>query len=509
MEVKTTRKGAAPRLLKGWGFWAVLRTAALAAFFLLIAAGAGRRDIAGLDVPDPLMYTNLAGVGFWVLWMMGLVLLVPLLGRAWCGACPVGAVNEWVSRWGRKLHFPTIFRNEALKTVALVGTLLLLGIARIHHYPSATAWYLVAWLAAAVLLGLLFAGRSVCAHLCPVGGMLAQYGRCAPLEVTVRDRSVCADCRGRECVRGAAGTLTAAVGRLRAAIRVRRHPCPVNLKVWDMGGSERCLMCFNCMRVCPLDNVVLSPRPPVASLWRESYPRASGMVLTAALAGFLLVSFARFWPALSALLAWPLSAAGGLMGVTLPRWLFILWLGLLLPLLLLYVPALVHRWSSAAGSESADRDGDGRFLKVWLEGRVSGHVAGNGEEKVLDTGTVPGLMAAFAPSLVPLLLAGHMVLALVKINAKAAYLPLALWDPAGIRTYLAIEEIGTLARPGLLVPVSWVRWAAAVLVAAGVVVSSVSLVRIGRRQGRPFTAFFVPLAALSLVVAGGLYKWLF
>jgi polyferredoxin len=456
------------------------------------------------------MYTNLSGAVFWVAWMMGLVLAAAFAGRAWCAVCPLGAVGEWISRWGLKMPLPRPVRNELPKVLLLVVTLLLLGLVRIHHYPAATAWYLAGWLALAIITGLLFSGRSLCAHLCPVGGMLGQYGRCAPLEIAVKDQAVCDDCPGKECVRGSSGVLTAAAGRLRAAFRIRRHPCPVNLKVWDMNGSDRCLMCFNCMRACPLDNVVLTTRAPAASLWRELYARPTGMLLTAALAGFVMLSFTRFWPGLSVALALPVSMAAGLIGEGAARFSYILWMGFLFPLVLLWIPALIQKWAFAASSAGAAETGDEvPAVRFWMAS--AGDRAGDdtGEERILGTDSLPGLMATFAPSLIPVVLAGHMVLALVKINAKGGYLPLALRDPAGVRSYMAMEELGTMAAPGLLVAMPLVKWVSAFLVAGGLVLSLLAVTRIGRRVKVSPALFMIPVLAVTAVIAGGLFKWLF
>ena len=155
---KKLRRGLAPGFLKQGWFWIVVRWSTLAVMAVMIATAWGRRGIDGVDASDPLMYTNLGNLAFWVLWLMGIVLLVPLVGRAWCGVCPVGAMNEFVSRFGLKKVFPRFIRNQHLKALALMITVLMMGIFRIHHYPDVTAWYLLAWVAMAVAAGFLFAG---------------------------------------------------------------------------------------------------------------------------------------------------------------------------------------------------------------------------------------------------------------------------------------------------------------------------------------------------------------
>jgi polyferredoxin len=525
---KKPARGLAPGFLKGGWFWTVARWSTLAAMAGTVTTAWGRRGIQGVDVPDPLMYTNLGNLAFWVLWLMGIVLLVPLAGRAWCSVCPVGAVNEFASRFGLKMAFPRSIRNQHPKALALVITLLLMGLFRIHHYPEATAWYLLAWAAAAVMAGILFAGRSLCAYLCPVGGMLGLYGRTAPLCFGVREDKVCRDCENRECVRGAVSWLTAGFGRLKLSLRMRKNPCPVNLRVWDMDGTDRCLMCFNCMRVCPLDNVALFGRKPLASLWKESYPRFSDAVLTASLMGFILLTFSRFWPPVQGLITLPVKWLGPYIG-TASRPLFLVWLGIGLPLLTVLISAAFVVWSRT-NSAVAVFPGDiipekvppggpdarkgltmtGLPVKVWLE-EAHSPPAGDpsGEEKIMSADTVRGLSAVYAPSIIPLLLSSHLVLALVKLNTKLAYLPVAAADPAGVRSYMAIWELDLMSQPGVWFTMGTVKAVSLALLFSGTALSLWTYSRISRREGRGALPMLLPLVVLAVVVYGGFYNWLF
>ncbi len=62
------------------------------------------------------------------------------------------------------------------------------------------------------------------------------------------------------------------------------------------------------------------------------------------------------------------------------------------------------------------------------------------------------LLGRLALSLLPLVLSAHLALALVKLNAKLGYLPLALQDPSGVKSFLAINVMQTLTPPGVLIP---------------------------------------------------------
>jgi polyferredoxin len=503
------------RILRSDAPWMLARLAALAALAAVFALVRGRWGIEGVAAPDPLMYTNLGNLLFWVALMMGLPFIAHAGGRVFCAACPLGAMNEWVARRGARRPFPRALRNDSLKVLLLLLTVGLLGLSRIHHWPGATAWYIALWLALAVVLGLAFRGRALCSFACPLGGMLGLYSRVAPLEAGVAEQATCRACPGRECIKGRESWTTLALGRWSAAFRFRRAGCPVNLTPWDIHGSGRCLLCGNCLRACPYGNAVLRTRTPVSSLWRESFPRFTETATAAALLGFLFLSFARFWPGLTGALSLPGRLLSPLVGVAASRLIYIIGGGFLIPLLLMALPALAARWrldASAAGTPpppGASRWG----LGVWrreespdpepLEG-VEGE-----EGRVVRVDSVPGLMAVFLPAYVPVLLAGHMLLAAVKLNAKAAYLALAFADPVGMRSYMAVEEYGLIPRPGLLFPIAPLKWTLLVIFALAVALGVGTALAIARREKLPAAPVTAALLAAAAAVGGGFLKWLF
>jgi polyferredoxin len=489
------------------------RAAGFVSLAWMISLMWGRWGIPGVDAPDPLMYTNLGNLLFWVVFLMGLPILALFAGRAFCAACPMGVLNEKVSRFGLGRSFPRPLRNDAGKAALLLLTLALVGIVRIHHWPGATAWYLAGWVVLAVLLGAIFRGRSLCSFACPIGGMLGLYSRAAFPEVGVADPAVCRSCEGKECVRGRESWTTAALGRLKAAFRFRRAGCPVNLKPWEIEGSGRCLLCGNCLRACPYGNAVLRARPPLAALWRESFPRFTETVTAAALLGFLLLSFARFWPALAAILAFPGAVVSPLFGVSLSRVVFILWGGFLLPVLLLALPAFYAWWrivSAGAGQEAPPR-GERWGLRLWMGEKSLAPAGTPGEEEgaVERTDTVRGLMASFLPAYVPILLCGHLLLAGIKLNAKASYLALGLFDPSGIRSYMMVEETALLARPGMLVSLAPLKWGLLGLFILSAALSAGVALSIARREKLPAGPTVAALLAVAVAVGGGFLKWLF
>jgi hypothetical protein len=272
------------------------------------------------------------------------------------------------------------------------------------------------------------------------------------------------------------------------------------------------------MRVCPLDNVALFGRKPVASLWTESYPRFSDAVLVASLMGFILLTFSRFWPPVQGLMGLPVRWLGPYLGTAF-RPVLLMWVGIGLPLLTVLMSAALAAWSRTSGTsdilpiEPAHQAGlrlPSLPLKVWFEeGPSPFAVDPSGEEKIMGADTVRGLSAVYAPTIIPLLLSSHLVLALVKLNTKLAYLPVAAADPVGVRSYMAIWELGLMSQPGIWFTIGMVKTVSLALLSSGTVLSLWTYSKITRREGRGALPMLFPLMILAVVVYGGFYNWLF
>ncbi len=131
------------------------------------------------------------------------------------------------------------------------------------------------------------------------------------------------------------------------------------------------------------------------------------------------------------------------------------------------------------------------------------------EGAVERTDTVRGLMAAFLPAYVPILLCGHLVLAAIKINAKSSYVLLGLFDPSGIRSYMMVEELALAPRPGMLLPLAPLKWGLLGLLVLSAAFSVGVALSIARREKLPAGSTVAALLAVAGAVGGGFLKWLF
>ena len=86
----------------------------------MLAAAWGYETLPGINDPYPLLYTNSTTLLFWVIWFMGLVFTAPLVGRLWCGVCPLGYLSD---RLGRRRMLAIYIAGAAIVTIFFAWTM--------------------------------------------------------------------------------------------------------------------------------------------------------------------------------------------------------------------------------------------------------------------------------------------------------------------------------------------------------------------------------------------------
>ncbi len=261
---------AVGRLLRWPPFLFLLRLPLAVLFVGVILAG-----LLGEQSPG----RNLATITVWTVWWAALPFLALALGKVWCAVCPWQALADWSQRlrlWGAAdrpvtfgLAVPPWLRSLWPAIVLfLVLTWLELGYG-VTLSPRATAYLGLAMLFLSLYLGLLFARAAFCRYGCLVGAITGIYATFAPVELRGRDRAICRDCAGRDCYHGnSLGTA-----------------CPTFQYLGGMERSGNCLLCLECVRSCPEDNVAVSFRPFGAELAALPRPRRDEAWLALILVG--------------------------------------------------------------------------------------------------------------------------------------------------------------------------------------------------------------------------------
>mgnify|MGYP001419706677 CR=1 FL=1 len=254
------------RLLRWrWGRLVLQAPFFLAALFLLIDGFTGPTNPA----------RNLATVAPWVHYR-GLVIIALLLaGDLFCMACPFTLTRTLAKRFsisGRR--FPRILRNKWLAIFGLFLMFFLYEWLDLWASPVLTAWVIIAYFVASLLLELIFTESAFCKYVCPLGTFNFVYATAAPTQIAVHDASVCASCVGKECVNGSYAPQTtirldeiAVAGGGTIQKEVVHGPqgtlgCGTELFAPQMSSNLDCTLCLDCARACPHQNVGLFVRRP-------------------------------------------------------------------------------------------------------------------------------------------------------------------------------------------------------------------------------------------------------
>jgi polyferredoxin len=195
---------------------------------------------------------NLSTILLWTIWWAGVIFTFVLMGRAWCLICPVGAVSEWTNQLtGSQRRFSRRYRNLWIAT----GLFLLLtwadGYWGIVGSPARTAMVFLLFGVLAVATGALFARRTFCRYICPIGGIIGLYSMFAPVELRARSLSLCQHDPTKACYVGS----DAGKG------------CPMFEFPQRMDANTYCIYCGDCLNTCFEENISLQFRPFGKDLW--------------------------------------------------------------------------------------------------------------------------------------------------------------------------------------------------------------------------------------------------
>jgi hypothetical protein len=490
-------RGLGRILLSAWT-WRLVHLLCLVLLLVMAAYGWRHHAIPGVPVKDPLMYTNLATYFFWVLWIMGVVFVALLFGRGWCSVCPLGWLNGLVSRFGLKLALPGWLGNFVPVTLTLVALQLAVYFLAVHRYPDLTASLLALMILLAVLAGLLFRKRAFCTLLCPAGAVFGLYARVAPFQLRVADPDVCACCESRDCISGKSLWRRFTLGRGVFFWETRRPDCPVDLVPAAIEDSATCTLCLHCARNCEKGNILLGRRPWLEDLGKGGLSPSETLFFLV-LFGMLTANFSKVYVELREAIFWVPQKISLQLGWEAGGFYLLaaLWVALVLPLLLMLPGYLALRLSELTADVADPAAFDVRRP-------AAGSPAGFWT-----------IMGRLALPFIPLVLAAHVVLAVVKLNAKGGYLPYVLADPTGVRSYLAMNVMHTVQAPGVLIPLDVLKWIVLTLVAGGYLLSLAAARRAGRGlYGGRSAKGYLAASAIGVSLVASLYgaiviRWLF
>jgi hypothetical protein len=333
--------------------------------------------------------------------------------------------------------------------------------AHINRVPAYTSLFLVGLLAMAFVTGMIFKDRAFCRGFCPVGQLLATYGRGGMLAVRAGAGATCGACTGKDCLM--------ACNRNKADAR----SCPSLLNPPKLNSNRDCLVCGQCIKSCQPDNMrLLLRRPYSRSDVRD--PRANGptTLFVMLVSGFVSWELLAEWPkAEEAFLTIPhrVSQWAGVSGLA--GYMSGLWALVVVPL--------------------------GFWMLMWLVMRLSG-----------DPSSLTLMWQRMALPTAVVVSGGHMAKGFAKFVSWAGFLPFALKDPVGLATAGEMSQ-KVLAQPTSLLPEGVVALLGVTLVLGGLLFA-IREARLAHAGSPPHLRILIPKVALAcafvLIVTGWAFQ---
>jgi len=411
-------------LVRRAAFPVALQACALVAIMWLAMIGIGIGPGMKSDDLMTLRKTNLTTLFVWGLWWPAMIAAALALGRAWCMVCPMELVNRVGHEVAQKLGWPRArlgrFARAGWITVVLYLALqLLVAGVSIHRVPHFTAIMLLSLFGIALVSGFVFREhRSFCRAFCPAAPLLSVYGRYTPIQLDARDPSVCESCTTKDCVRA------------ENRERFDKRSCPSLLSPYHRAASDGCVLCLQCVKVCPYENMSIGLVAASASIRRKAALRPFEGAFVMIALGFVAHEVIGEVKWLDAVF----HAAPMRLNALLPSisfgWFEALWFLLLFPFL---------TWAAIAGI-----------------GRLAGHRTG-----------IRSLLLVAATGAAPVVAMAHLAKAAAKVVSWSGFLPLAINDPQGLETLHRIADHSLAAPVGLLSlsAIGWVMLVATTFIA--------------------------------------------
>ncbi|MGZ2369432.1 4Fe-4S binding protein [Ancylomarina sp. YFZ004] len=232
------------RILKSKYLLAGLQFFTLFIFIFLILGGIG------VTTHNPkfaiiLRNTNLSNLVIWSYWWPLIILTAIFLGRFWCSICPMELITSFFSKIGLRKKPGKLIKSGWLITL-FYALILIIGIhtLAIHRIPQYMAIYMLVLLSIAVLIGFIYEKRTFCTYICPIGHLLGLYSLLSPKKVGVIDSNTCYTCKTKDCI-----------SKINQYKFIGRS-CTSGLYPATIKDGRDCILCGQCFKACPHNNVV-------------------------------------------------------------------------------------------------------------------------------------------------------------------------------------------------------------------------------------------------------------
>ncbi|HTD14910.1 MAG TPA: hypothetical protein VK673_07005, partial [Chthoniobacterales bacterium] len=204
---------------------------------------------------------NLAGTLPWTHWRGLSVLALLVFGNFFCFACPFTFARDL----GRRIlpgnrQWPRWLRTKWVSVGLLAIYLWSYEAFSLWNSPWLTAWVIIGYFVAAIVVDGFFRGASFCKYVCPIGQFNFVQSLVSPFEVKTRNLDVCRSCKSFDCIKG----------------NQQQRGCELRLFQPKKESNLDCTFCLDCVRACPHDNIGIIAVTPGRTLARDHFRSSIG-----------------------------------------------------------------------------------------------------------------------------------------------------------------------------------------------------------------------------------------
>ncbi len=381
-------------LFKARWFPIIPQLVMLAVFVLLVAGGLGVTT----DDPDFanwLRNTNLSNLIVWSYWWPIIVITAIFFGRLWCTVCPVELITYWAGRIGLRQQVPHILKSGWVVTI-FYTLIWIVGVhtLAVNRIPHQMALYLLMLIIVAIDISLIFRKRAFCSYVCPVGHLLGLYALISPFEWRADDLSICKSCKTKDCF------------VKKNHYRLICRSCTSNLYPATIKDNRDCLLCTQCLKTCPYENIRFSTRQPFADFFTAVNLRSAEVGFILLVSGFVVYEILSEWSVSLSIMMWLPDRYTDAIGMTgsMANFVSAIIMFVVLPVLVLLVVASLAKLASG--------------------------------RKMAPFGAT---VKTFALLLLPTIAGAHIIKSILKMSSRIPYWRDALSDPKGIETAQRID----------------------------------------------------------------------
>ncbi len=233
---------------------------------------------------------NMATTATWLHWRGLVVLALALVGNAFCAACPL-MLTRGTSRFlrrvlpeGLQLRWPRALHNKYTVIALMALFFFSYELFDLWASPWLTAWLIVGYFGAALVIDTFFPAGTFCRYVCPLGNFNFVLSQTSPTQIVALNTDICAACEHKPCLHGRETYTSEAQASGHAAfipLTDITNPngqgffpgCETGLFAPTIQSNMDCTNCFNCLRACPYDNVGLGVRSPARETTRDAWLR--------------------------------------------------------------------------------------------------------------------------------------------------------------------------------------------------------------------------------------------